>query len=243
LGITHQESHTFPFHNQNVNVSATPSEPLLKSIREPDVPFLPLAAASGEGGYFSSLRIIGQFMAEYIICQSDRELVIIDQHAASERVAFQRLIEQFDKDVVESQRLLFPDTLELSFLEMEAVKRFDAELRRMGFEIELFGGNTVILNAIPRLASGDDCGNLVRDILTELAQLGSSSTFLDIRDRLLSRVACHGVVRGAHPLEDRQIVELLRSMDKTDFAATCPHGRPVFHVITLSELEKIFKRI
>jgi len=220
-----------------------PATPSPQNVSEPDTPFRPADSPASGGGYFSSLGIIGQFQSEYILCQSDHELIIIDQHAASERVAFQRLIRQFEENVVESQRLLFPETLELSFSEAEAVRRFSGELNRLGLEVESFGGNTVILTAIPRLADGNDCATLVRDILAELTQLGATSAFLDIRDRLLSRIACHGVVRGARQMEKRQIGELLRSMDETDFAATCPHGRPVSHVITLAELEKIFKRI
>jgi len=143
---------------------------------------------------------------------------------------------------VESQRLLFPETVELSFSEVAVAGRFHDDLTRIGFELEPFGGNTLIITAVPRLIAGQDAIRLVRDILADLSQLGTSAAFQDMLDGLLSRIACHSVVRGVHPLETRQIAELLRSMDETDFAASCPHGRPVSHVITLAELEKIFKR-
>jgi DNA mismatch repair protein MutL len=193
-------------------------------------------------GYFSSLTIIGQFHGEYILCQSGRELVVIDQHAASERVAYQRLKQQCLGGAVESQRLLFPETVELTFSETAIAGRFHDDLQRIGFELEPFGGNTVIISAVPRLAAEKDVISLVRDILEELNQIGASAAFQDRLDELLSRIACHSVVRGVHPLEIRQMSELLRSMDETDFAASCPHGRPVSHIITLAELEKIFKR-
>jgi DNA mismatch repair protein MutL len=99
-----------------------------------------------------------------------------------------------------------------------------------------------MISAVPRLAAGKDVIPLLRDILVELSQIGASAAFQDRLDQLLSRVACHSVVRGVHPLDIRQMNGLLRSMDGTDFAASCPHGRPVSHVITLAELEKIFKR-
>jgi len=169
-------------------------------------------------------------------------MVIIDQHAASERVAYQRLRRQFENNAVESQRLLFPETLELSFAEVAAARRFGNDLTRLGLELEPFGGNTVIVTALPRLAAAHGGTRLIRDILADLTSLSASSAFLDARDNLLSRIACHSVVRGVHQLENRQITELLRAMDETDFAASCPHGRPVSHVITLAELEKIFKR-
>jgi DNA mismatch repair protein MutL len=188
------------------------------------------------------MAIIGQFHGEYIICQSGAELVIIDQHAASERVAFQRLRRQFLAGGVESQRLLFPETLELSFSEAALVARFRDDLARIGFELEPFGGATITAFALPRVATGKDGIRLVRDIVAELAALGTSAAFDDSIDCLLARIACHSVVRGFHPLDSRQINELLRAMDETDFAASCPHGRPVSHTITLVELEKIFKR-
>jgi len=192
--------------------------------------------------YFSSLAVIGQFHGEYILCQSGTELVIIDQHAASERVAYQRLKQQHLTGSIESQRLLFPETLELSFSEVALSNRFRPELTGIGFELEPFGGNTLMISAVPRLAAEKDTIRLVRDILADFSRIGTSAAFQDRLDEMLSRIACHWVVRGIHPLEMRQMVELLRSMDETDFAASCPHGRPVSHVVTLAELEKIFKR-
>jgi DNA mismatch repair protein MutL len=221
---------------------ALPANTGTPTVREPAASFQPETTLPAHEGYFSSLRIIGQFHAEYILCQSGSELIIIDQHAASERVAYQRLRRQFESTGVESQRLLFPETLELSFAEAAAAKRFGGDLGSIGLELESFGGNTVIITALPRLNAAQDGTRLVRDILAELAQLGSSSAFLDARDNLLSRIACHSVVRGVQQLENRQIRELLLSMDETDFVASCPHGRPVSHVITLAELEKTFKR-
>jgi len=219
-----------------------PAETEAITVRDPDTSFQPRPTPSALEGYFSSLKIIGQFHAEYILCQSDNEMVIIDQHAASERVAYQRLRRQFENNAVESQRLLFPETLELSFAEVAAARRFGNDLTRLGLELEPFGGNTVIVTALPRLAAAHGGTRLIRDILADLTSLSASSAFLDARDNLLSRIACHSVVRGVHQLENRQITELLRAMDETDFAASCPHGRPVSHVITLAELEKIFKR-
>jgi DNA mismatch repair protein MutL len=210
----------------------------LASVREPGENFGPEPAQ----GYFSSLTVIGQFHGEYILCQSGPELVIIDQHAASERVAYQRLKQQCLGGAVESQRLLFAETVELSFSEVAVVGRFHDDLVRIGFELEPFGGNTLMITAVPRLLAGQDSVRLVRDILADLSQIGTSAAFQDMLAGLLSRIACHSVVRGIHPLEARQINELLRSMDETDFAASCPHGRPVSHVIALGELEKIFKR-
>ncbi|MEI6705317.1 MAG: DNA mismatch repair endonuclease MutL, partial [Deltaproteobacteria bacterium] len=193
-------------------------------------------------GYFSSLSIIGQFHSEYILCQSDTELVVIDQHAASERVAFQLLKKQCQTGGIESQRLLFPETVELTFSEVAVVTRFNTDLSSMGFELEPFGGTTILISAAPRMVARKSPLILIRDILADLEQFGTDGAFNDAIENILSRIACHSVIRGTHLLENRQIKELLHQMDQTDFAATCPHGRPVSHVVTLPELQKIFKR-
>ena len=194
------------------------------------------------GGYFSSLSIIGQFHSEYILCQSGSELVVIDQHAASERVAYQLLKQQCLDGGIESQRLLFPATVELSFSEVAVANRFSNDLSRIGFELEPFGGTTIMVSSVPRLVAEKDPILLVRDILADLVRFGTSAAFNDALESLLSRIACHSVIRGIHALDNRQIRVLLSRMDTTDFAASCPHGRPVSHVVTLAELQKIFKR-
>ncbi|MCE1225017.1 MAG: DNA mismatch repair endonuclease MutL [Geobacteraceae bacterium] len=201
-----------------------------------------LAAVTATCGYFSSLSIIGQFRAAYILCQADDRLVIIDQHAAYERVRFEQLKAGFATDGIESQRLLLPDTLELSFSEADTVRRYLHILEPLGFELEAFGGQTWRINAVPRIVAEQEHCRLLRDLLAELAEQGSSASFDQIRDDLLARVACHSVVRGTHPLDRRQMEELLKAMDMTDFSAHCPHGRPVSHEITLRELEKFFNR-
>ena len=193
-------------------------------------------------GYFSSLSIIGQFHGEYILCQAGSDLVIIDQHAASERVAFQRLKGQHLAGGIESQRLLFTETVELTHGEIAVAARFQKELAGIGFELEPFGGTTLLMSAHPRLVPEPQASLLLRDLLADLTKVGVMAAFESLLDDLFARIACHSVVRGVHTLEHRQISELLRAMDQTEFAASCPHGRPVSHVITVSELEKIFKR-
>ena len=220
---------------------ASPS-PKPYTVSDPAPSFQPEQPPAVSPGYFSSLSIIGQFHSEYILCQSDSELVIIDQHAASERVEYQLLKQQSQSGGIESQRLLFPETVELSFSEVAVAARFNPDLAGIGFELEPFGGTTIKVSAVPRLVAQQDPILLIRDILADLERFGTSAAFNDALESLLSRIACHSVIRGAHPLENRQIKELLYRMDHTDFAASCPHGRPVSHVVTLTELQKIFKR-
>jgi DNA mismatch repair protein MutL len=211
------------------------------SVSESPSPFQKMETAVSTG-YFSSLTILGQFHGEYILCQSETDLVIVDQHAASERVAFQLLKKQCESGGIESQRLLFPETVELSFSEVATAGKFSADLAKTGFELEPFGGSTLLISAAPRLVARKTPVLLIKDILADLERFGTSAAFTDALESVLSRIACHSVIRGVHLLDDRQIKELFHNMDQTDFAASCPHGRPVSHVITLAELQKIFKR-
>lgn len=212
------------------------------SVQETPPPYTSREPQAEATGYFSSLQVIGQFQAAYILCQGDNELVIIDQHAAYERVRFEQLKRSFQASSVESQRLLLPETVELSFAEADAARRHRQGLLALGFELEEFGGQTFLLNAAPRIIATREPLRLLHDLLADLAAIGASGSFEQLRDDLLSRVACHSVVRGTHPLERRQMEALLTEMDRTDFSAHCPHGRPVSHSITLRELEKLFKR-
>ena len=193
-------------------------------------------------GYFSALTVIGQFNAAYILCQDGTDLLLIDQHAAHERVAFEQLKAQFAGDGVESQGLLFPETLELSFREGAAMEEHLAHFIRLGFAPEPFGGATWLLKGAPRLLAGGDYVRSFRDVLEELLTLGRSRFFADAREDILARIACHSAVRGAHPLTTAEIRALFVRMDAAGFASNCPHGRPVLCRFTLGEIEKMFKR-
>ena len=193
-------------------------------------------------GYFSGLTVIGQFNAAYILCQDGSDLVVIDQHAAHERVAFERLKHQFAAGGVESQGLLFPETLELSFREGATLTEHCPDITRLGFELDAFGGSTWLLKGVPRLLAGGEYLRILRDILEELSGLGRTRTFADIQEEMLTRIACHSVVRGKSPLTLPEINALLVQMDLTEFSSNCPHGRPVFRKIGLAEIERMFKR-
>jgi DNA mismatch repair protein MutL len=193
-------------------------------------------------GYFSHLSVIGQFNAAYILCQDGTDLVLIDQHAAHERVAFEILKAQFAAGSVETQGLLFPETVELSFRESALLNEHLLHFNRLGFAPEPFGGATWLLKEAPLVLAGGDYLRTFRDVLEELSSLGRSHSFTDAVEGILARMACHSAVRGAHPLTLPEIRALFARMDAVDFASNCPHGRPVLRRITLGEIEKMFKR-
>ncbi|AJE03499.1 DNA mismatch repair endonuclease MutL [Geobacter pickeringii] len=196
----------------------------------------------GERGFFSSLAVIGQYNASYILCQDGADLVIIDQHAAHERVAFERLKARYRAGGVEGQGLLFPETLELSHREAAVAREYREELDRIGFELEDFGGTTWVVKGVPRVLAGRDCLRILRDTLEELQSIGTSRSVTEVVEELLTRIACHSVVRGEHSLTAGEITALFVQMDATDFSTNCPHGRPVLQRLTLAEVERMFRR-
>jgi len=194
-------------------------------------------------GFFSGLRLIGQYHNSYLLCQDGPDLLLIDQHAAHERVGFERLRAQWRQGGIERQSLLFPPVLEFGHLEQRRLQENLEKLGSLGFELEPFGGNAFVLKAVPQLLSGNDAEQLVRDVAAELAALGSSSLIEEALDKVLILMACHQMVRANQALTEAQIRALLKDLDSIDFSAQCPHGRPVMHRLTLAEVEKFFHRI
>jgi len=230
-----------PLQKSNIASCNEPSilknDDVVLSFAEPVDPEMPRT-----NGFFSNLQVIGQFRASYILCQDEADLVIIDQHAAHERVVFEELRRSFTTSALESQQLLFPETLELVPNESAVLQEQQPFLGRLGFELEHFGGNTWLLNSLPLSLSGHNYLQALRDLLEEITAIGSSRNLTEKTDDILATIACHSVVRGERHLSREEIQHLFKRMDRTDFSAHCPHGRPVVNRISLRDIEKLFKR-
>jgi DNA mismatch repair protein MutL len=188
--------------------------------------------------FFSGLRYLGQLDATYLVCERDGELVLVDQHAAHERVAFQKLRERWAARTVARQRLLFPQTVELGRGAEEMVEALDA----VGFEIEPFGEGTFAMKAVPaELRDGEDPAALLRRLCAELEQ-GGSRAVEERLDAVFATLACHSVVRAGDALGPAEATSLLASLDAVDFRAHCPHGRPVLLRIRVDEIARRFGR-
>jgi len=201
----------------------------------------PPGEAASEG-YFSSLAYLGQYHSSYLLCQDGEDLVILDQHAAHERIGFERLKAQFSQGEIERQALLFPPVLEFDFREAALLGEHQDDLRRFGFDLEPFGGNSRILKAVPRMLADGEAEQLVRDVAGELVAVGKSSLAEEALDRILITMSCHGMIRANQSLSAQQARALLRDLDTIDFSRHCPHGRPVMRRLPLSEVERMFKR-
>jgi DNA mismatch repair protein MutL len=192
---------------------------------------------------FSSLRVIGQLHNTYIICESADGLVLIDQHAAHERVLFESLRDAYKRSAIPKQGLLVPETLELSHREAGILETLLKDLRDMGVEIESFGGKTYLIKSVPALLAGKPVKPLVMEIVEKAADIGLSSDMGRGVDECLAIMACHGAIRANQKLGEEQIKALLEQMDDVEQASRCPHGRPTVIHQSLRQVEKDFKRI
>jgi DNA mismatch repair protein MutL len=199
------------------------------------------AVADRRGG-FASLRVLGQVLDGYLVCASPRGLVLIDQHAAHERVRFERLRAQAGAGRVAAQRLLVPETLRLGARDVRALDGASDILGRLGFEGDVFGEETFVIRAVPALLADADCGRVLRDLAAEVGELGAGRAGEDAVDAVLARVACHSAIRVGRRLETAEIEALLRAMDDVAPSGYCPHGRPAYVEIDARALEHLFKR-
>jgi len=193
-------------------------------------------------GFFSSMKVIGQAFEGYLVCQHADTLVLIDQHAAHERVAFERLRRAYGAGGVAQQRLLVPTVVDLGPREAALLGDRIDELHALGFEVEPFGGGSFAVRAVPALLSDADPAALLRDLVDECVENGGSRRLTDAAEAVLARLACHSVVRVGQTLRPDQIRALLAAMDSIPFSGNCPHGRPAYVTLSRGELERLFKR-
>ena len=192
--------------------------------------------------FFSSLKYIGQFAQMYLIFENGDTLIYLDQHAAHERIAYQRLLESFDQERIPQQRFLIPPRIELSIVEAQRAEQHSDDLERLGIEIEPFGGQSFALKSVPDILKKGDPRALVSDLLEELSSGKKTASLDQRRDEVLMRMACHGSVRGPHKLTPDEVRALMQQLDCIDFKANCPHGRPIYFEMPRKELEKRFHR-
>ncbi len=218
-------------------VAPVPSDPA--SLGRPNP--LPERATAGDG-FFSRLRVLGQVFSGYLICQGDDELVLIDQHAAHERVMFERLRDSERDGMVPRQQLLVPVVVDLGAREAALLRDHIDRLTSVGFEVEPHAGDSFAVRAVPALLGDLDAAELVRDLAEDLVEIGRSRRLDEASESILSRLACHSAVRVGQNMSSEQVQALLRSMDHTDFSGHCPHGRPSFITMSRGDLERWFKR-
>ena len=198
--------------------------------------------ASGPAGFPRLGFALGQIADTFIVAENAQGLVLVDMHAAHERITYERLKRSWASARMTRQPLLVPETLPVSPLEADAAESASDWLRELGFEVDRTGPETLTLRAGPALLHGRDWLALLRDVLADLVRVGHTDRAEAALDQVLSTMACHGAVRAGKRLTLPEMNQLLRDMESTERSAQCNHGRPTYVELDSKALDKLFLR-
>ncbi len=185
---------------------------------------------------------VAQIHGVFVLAENQSGLIIVDMHAAHERIVYERLKQAWSEARVKSQQLLVPERLAVSARELRALEPRIDELTRLGFDVALAGPEEILIRAVPALLARGDCIALVRDVLADLVELGHSRRIDSVLDELLSTMACHGSVRANRRLNIDEMNALLRDMERTERSDQCNHGRPTWIQLDMKALDRLFLR-
>jgi len=183
------------------------------------------------------LRFLAQVRETYLICEGAEGLYVLDQHAAAERVVFSKLRAQYLARNVAAQTLLFPVTVEVTPTESDVLAHHGEQIAALGLDVRVRTPEAVSIHAVPKLLQSGSPERMLRDLLVELTRAGERA-FSDAVDKALATMACHAAVRAGDPLGVSEAAALLAALDEADFAAYCPHGRPIVTFTSWEELER-----
>jgi DNA mismatch repair protein MutL len=184
-------------------------------------------------------RVLGQVQETFIVATTDEEVFFLDQHVVHERVLFEQVRAQLDAGSLPSQALLFPETLELGPAARALLERWREPLEQLGFAFEDFGGDSVVLRAVPTLLKGDEPKRLIEGALEELADPKISAPTLD---RALAFVACRAAIKANTSLAPEEMQRLVADLETTDTPYFCPHGRPIVSRVSMQDIRRELKR-
>jgi DNA mismatch repair protein MutL len=190
----------------------------------------------GRGGY-GGLRYVGQVGGTFLLCEGHDALYVLDQHAAAERVTFERLKKSYAARGVGMQRLLVPEVVELPPGDVALLEENAAEISRLGVEVRAVGDSAVAVHGVPDMLVRAEPARLVRDLVAEVSR-AAGRPFGGAVDLVLATMACHGSVRAGDAISAGEVNALLHALDDVDFAGHCPHGRPLVMRMSFSELER-----
>ena len=185
---------------------------------------------------------LAQLHGVYILSQNEEGLVVVDMHAAHERITYEKLKTDFDGGRLTAQRLLVPVALDITPREADLTETHSGELTRLGLAIDRTGPASCVVREVPSLLADGDVASLVRDVLDDIAEFGTSDAIQAQAEKLLASMACHGSVRANRRLSVPEMNAILREMETTPNGGQCNHGRPTFFVHSMRELDHLFLR-
>lgn len=190
------------------------------------------------------VRLIGQLHTSYLLLEDNEHLLVIDQHAAQERLLFERLRRQYAEGSMVRQPLLFPVVVEVSAEELQTAEQFAAEIARLGLELQHFGGESLLIKEVPALLGFLDPEVLLRSLLARFSEMfkARGRKKIDRVEELIAEMACKTAIKANHRLSRAEMENLVQQMRTADVFSHCPHGRPVFKRFSRAEIEKWFYR-
>ena len=184
-----------------------------------------------------------QFHNTYIISQTEDSIIIVDQHAAHERITMEKMKKSMAEHIqLQSQILLLPEVIDLALSEKENILEYAEQLSKLGLVIEEFGTSAVLVREIPAILGDTDIKKMIKDLAAEISEWGSAYVLNDKIHRICATIACHGSVRSGRSLNIEEMNRLLRDMECTEHSGQCNHGRPTYIKIKLKDIEKLFER-
>ncbi len=185
---------------------------------------------------------IAQLKGIYILAENAQGLIVVDMHAAHERITYERMKQAFEGEGVKAQPLLVPENIAVSQKEADCAEQHDATFQSLGLELQRAGPESLLIRQVPVLLNRASVEQLVRDVISDLIEHGSSERITHHMNEILSTMACHGSVRANRRLSIPEMNALLRDMEATERSGQCNHGRPTWALQTLDELDKLFMR-